>query len=90
MPPHQRLRANDFEDLQDRRKPAIELDEEPAIVVRKPSRAPHFASQDDQLMPERRILCLKPTLRLERRGQHGQNEADQRDHRANLADSVTC
>jgi len=36
---------------------------------------------------EHRILCLKPALRLERQGQHGQNETDKRDHRANLADS---
>ena len=34
------------------------------------------------------ILRLKPDVRLEWRGQHGQNEADQRDHRANLADSI--
>jgi hypothetical protein len=67
-PSHQRLRANDCEDLQDRRKPAIKLDEEPAIVVRKPGPAPRFTSQDDQLMSERRSLCLKPALRLEWRG----------------------
>src|ERR1700731_4358663 len=42
-----------------------------------------------QLMSEHRILRLKPALRLERRGPHGQNKPDQRDHRANLADSVT-
>ena len=30
---------------------------------------------------------LKPALRLERRGQHGQNKTDKRGHRANLADS---
>ena len=30
---------------------------------------------------------LKPALRLERRGQHGKNKTDKRDHRANLADS---
>ena len=40
-------------------------------------------------MSENRILRLKPVLRLEWRGQHGQNEADQRYHCANLADSVT-
>jgi hypothetical protein len=32
--------------------------------------------------------ALKPDVRLEWRGQHRQNEADQRDHRANLADSI--
>src|SRR5258707_4463356 len=33
MPAHQRLGTEDRDDLQDRRKPTIELDEEPAIVV---------------------------------------------------------
>jgi len=37
-------------------------------------------------MSEHRILRLKPALRLEQRGQHGQNKTDKRDHRANLAD----
>jgi hypothetical protein len=35
------------------------------------------------------ILNLKPAVRLEWRGQNGENEADQRYHCANLADSVT-
>jgi transcriptional regulator with XRE-family HTH domain len=34
------------------------------------------------------ILRLKPDVRLEWRGQNGQNEANQRDHRAKLADSI--
>jgi hypothetical protein len=45
--------------------------------------------QDNQLMSERRILCFKSTLRLERRSQDGQNETEQPDHSANLGDSVT-
>src|SRR5467141_2677242 len=88
MPAHQRLGTEDRDDLQDRRKPTIELDEEPAIVVRKLGPPSHLASQNDQLMSERRILCLKSALRLEWQGQHGQNEAHQRDHRLNLADSI--
>src|SRR6266404_7309529 len=48
-----------------------------------------LAPQDDQLTSEHCIVCLKPALRLERRGQHGQNKPNQRDHRASLADSVT-
>ena len=67
----------------------IRLDEEPAVVVGKVGSTPHLAPQDDQLMSEHRILRLKPALRLERRGQHGQNKPNQRDHRASLADSVT-
>ena len=89
MPAHQGLGADDCENLQDRREPAIDLDEEPAIAVRKLGPPPYPASQDNKLMPKRRILRFKPALRLERRAQHGQNEADQRYHCANLADSVT-
>jgi hypothetical protein len=38
-------------------------------------------------MSERGILSLKPDLRLEQRGQHGQDKPDEPDHRGNLADS---
>src|SRR6202043_2595653 len=87
MPPHQRFRLDNPNDLQDRWKPSIHLDEEPAVVVGRLSSTPHPAPQDDQLMSEHRILRLKPALRLERRGHHGQNKTDKSDHRANLADS---
>jgi hypothetical protein len=40
----------------------------------------HLAPQNDQLMSKRRILCLKSALRLERRGQNGQDEAEQSEH----------
>ena len=89
MPTHQRFRLDNRHDLQDRGKPAIHLNEEPAIVVRKVGSASHLPLQNDQLMSKYRILSLKPALRLEWRGRHGQNEADQRYHYANLADSVT-
>ena len=62
MPPHERLRLNDREDLQDRREPSIQLDEEPAVVVRQPDSAMHITPQNDQLMAERRIPCLKSAL----------------------------
>src|SRR4030081_667839 len=88
MPAHQRLGTEDRDDLQDRRKPLIHLDEEPAIVVRKLGPVSHLASQNHQLTSEHRILGLKPALRLERRSQDGQNKPDQRDHCANLAGSV--
>jgi hypothetical protein len=88
MPTHQRFGSNNHENRKDRREPAIELDEEPAVVVREASPAFQLASQDDQLMSKHCILRIKPDVRLEWRGQHGQNEADQRDHRANLADSI--
>jgi hypothetical protein len=73
----------------DRRKPSVNLDKEPAIVVREPRPVEHLAPQNDQLMPERSILSLKPALRLEWRGKHGQNKANQRDPLANLTDSIT-
>ena len=89
MPTHQHLRLNNGQNIQDRRKPAVQLDKEPAIVVRKPGPGFHLALQDDQLMPEYHILGFKPDLRLERREQNGQNKAEQQDHRAKLGDSLT-
>src|SRR6202035_5214200 len=83
MPTHQCLRLDTRNDLQDRWKPSIYLDEEPAGIAGRLSSTPHPAPQDDQLMSEHRILRLKPTLRLERRGHHGQNKTDKSDHRAN-------
>jgi hypothetical protein len=47
-----------------------------------------LAPQNDQLMSERRILGLKPALRLEWCGQDGQDETEQPDHGAlTLGDS---
>ena len=40
-------------------------------------------------MPKHRVLSFKPQLRLEWRGQDGQNETEQPDHSAGLGDSVT-
>ena len=87
MPPHQRFRLDNRYDLQDRWKPSIHLDEEPAVAVGRLNSTPHPAPQDDQLVSEHRIFRLKPALRLERGGQHGQKKPNQRDHDANLADS---
>jgi hypothetical protein len=56
------------------------LDQEPAIVVRQLDPTLHLTPQDEQLMSENRILCFKPTLRLEWRGQNGQDEAEQSEH----------
>ena len=54
----------------------------------KPGPPLHLTPQDDQLMSERRIFCLKPALRLEWRGQDGQYETQQRNHGApTLGDS---
>jgi hypothetical protein len=47
------------------------------------------APQDNQLMSKHRVLGFKPYLRLEWRGQDGQNEKEQPDHSASLGDSIT-
>src|SRR5258708_5666963 len=47
------------------------------------------ALQDNQLMSKHRVLSFKPQLRLEWRGQDGQNETEQPDHSASLGDSIT-
>ena len=61
MPTHERLGTDDRKDLQNRRKPSIQLDKEPAIAVREPDPARNLTPQNDQLMSECRILCFKPT-----------------------------
>jgi hypothetical protein len=40
----------------------------------------HLALQHDQLMSKRGILCFKPALRLEERGNYVQQVGYQRDH----------
>ena len=71
-------------------EPAIQLDQEPAVVVRQPDPALNLTPQYDQLTSETRILCFKPALRLEWRGQDGQDEAEQGEHRPlTLGDSVS-
>ena len=76
MPTHERLGPDYREDLHDRWKPAIQLDEEPTIIAREPDATIQLTPQDNQLMAERRILCFKSTLRLERQSQDGQNETE--------------
>jgi len=75
--------------LQDRRKPAIQLDKEPAIIVREPDATWQPTPHDIQLMSKHRVPSFKPQLRLEWRGQDGQNETEQPDHSASLGDSIT-
>src|SRR5580700_1876194 len=89
MPTKERLGPDDCENLQDRRKPAIQLDEEPAIMVREPDATMQPAPQDNQLMSKHCVLSLKPHLRLEWRGQDGQDETEQSDHSTSLGDSIT-
>jgi hypothetical protein len=58
-------------------------------MVREPDATMQPAPQDDQLMSKHRVLGFKPNLRLEWRGQDGQNETEQPDHSASLGDSIT-
>src|ERR1700738_5491404 len=90
VPTHERLGPDDCENLQDRRKPAIQLNQEPAIMVREPDATRQPTPHDNQLMSKHRVLSLKPQLRLEWRGQDGQNETEQTDHSASLGDSITA
>jgi hypothetical protein len=51
--------------------------------------ATQLAPQNNQLMSKHRVLSLKPHLRLEWRGQDGQDETEKPDHSASLSDSIT-
>ena len=72
---------DDRDGLEDRWKPSIQLDQEQAIPICALSATAHPPLQHDQLMTERRVLCLKSALRLEGRDEQGQEETEQRDHR---------
>jgi hypothetical protein len=64
------------------------LDKKLAVAIGEPDLAWHLTPQNDQLMPEDRILGFKPTPRLEWRGQDRQDEAEQFQHGAlTLGDS---
>src|ERR1700738_2665262 len=59
-------------------------------MVRQPDATAQPTPQDNQLMSKHRVLSFKPQLRLEWRGQDGQNETEQPDHSAGLGDSITA
>src|ERR1700731_1180865 len=59
-------------------------------MVGEPDATRQPTPEDNQLMSKHRVLSLKPQLRLERRGQDGQNETEQTDHSASLGDSITA
>src|SRR5262249_8275957 len=67
MPAHQRLGPDDRDHLEDRRKPAIQLDEEQAIAVRELDPTADLPLQHNQLLPERGILGLKSAPGFEER-----------------------
>src|SRR6202042_3977424 len=65
VPTHECLGPDDRKNLQDRRKPAIQLDKEPAIIVREPDATMQPTPQDIQLMSKHCVLSFKPQIRLE-------------------------
>ena len=75
MPTHNGFGPDDRDRLQDRWKPSIQLDEEPAIGICEFEATLHLPPQHGQLMPKRRVLRLKPALRLERQDEQRKNEA---------------
>jgi hypothetical protein len=74
MPTDERRGADERNDLQDRRKPSIQLDKEQAIAVRKPHAPMYHPAQQNHLVSERSIFGFKPALRLEWRDQDGQDK----------------
>jgi hypothetical protein len=64
MPADERLRTDDRDDLQDRRKPSIQLDKEQAIAVGKPDAPMHHPVQHNHLVSERSIFGFKSALCL--------------------------
>src|SRR5882724_9291974 len=58
-------------------------------MVREPDATMQPTLHDNQLMSKHRVLGFKPQLRLEWRGQDGQNETKQPDHSASLGDFIT-
>jgi hypothetical protein len=74
MPAHERLGTDHRDDLQHRRKPSIQLDEDQAIAVSKADTTRHLSPQHNQLISERGVLCFKLALRLEWRDNDGQEK----------------
>jgi hypothetical protein len=75
MPTNERLWTDDRDDLQNRRKPSIQLDKEYAIAVRKPDAPMHYPAQHNHLVPERSIFGFKSARRLKWRDQDVKDKA---------------
>jgi hypothetical protein len=66
MPPNERLGTDDMKDLEGGWKQSTELDEDPPIEVGQTNPAPALTAQHEQLVPQDRILGLKPRVRSTR------------------------
>src|SRR5262245_8108157 len=80
MPTDERLWTDNRDDLEDRRKPSIQLNKKPPVAVRKPDAPMHHAAPHHHLVPERSIFGFKSALRLKWRDQDVQDKTEQRDH----------
>src|SRR6266508_4656500 len=90
MPAAEGLRSHDRDGLQDRRKPAIQLNEKQAVAIGEPDAGARSALQHNQLISKDRVLSPKPAPGLEDRGERGQAETYQCDHRTlTVGHSVT-
>jgi hypothetical protein len=67
--------------LENRRKPAIQLDEEQPVAVRQLDPTAHLTLQNHQLIAKRGILCFKSALGPEERGTQVQKKEYQCCHR---------
>jgi hypothetical protein len=65
VPTQDRLGLDDCDNLQDLWKPAIQLDEEQAVMVGEPDTTTAAALRDNQLVPKHCVLGFKPQPRLE-------------------------
>jgi hypothetical protein len=90
VPTHERFRPDDCDSPQDRWKPAIQLNQEQAVMVGEPYTTTAAALQDNQLMSKHRVLGFKPYPRLEWRCQEGLKEVEQPDDPASLNDSCAA
>ena len=82
MPTHQRFGMDDRKNVKNQTEIIGTGAPEPAVAAGEPSPTWHPTPQNDQLMSEYRVLCFKPTSRLEWRGEYSQEEAEQRKHSA--------
>jgi hypothetical protein len=71
---------NNRDGLQDRGKPAVELDQKQSIQVCEMNPTAHLAPQHHHLMSEHRILGLKPAFRLEWQDQNTEHDAQKHEH----------
>jgi hypothetical protein len=86
VPSDDRIRLDDDSSIQQRRHKAIEPDEEQSVPWREPWPGGLSAPQQVQLMAQEDNLGLKPGLRLERRSQYMQQQAEERNHPPRLPD----